>query len=533
MAPASQISAPIPFGNYLLDELLAVGGMARVYRARLRGLGGFEKTLVVKQILPELATDPRFVSMFVEEAKTVVRMSHPHIVPVYELGVIAGTYFLSMEYVEGASLAQILHEGPLAPELTAHVGAQLADALHFAHTRFDMVHRDVTPRNVLVDSSGHVRLVDFGISAPSSDQRPPEGQPEVFGSPGYMSPEQLRSEAIGFPSDLFSLGAVLFEMLTGEPAFLREGKEATRAAILVDPLPRLETRSELPRDLSRIIARCIERDPSARPASAAEFGRSLRGWLAAHHPEGVAEGLGERAVQAQRRVAAGAPPSELSGAGGDAATAKVETLATSPVLTALLEGSEVAPAPSAREASSALSSTQPIAERVEAVAMAMAAAPGSAPRSSSRRWGMALLGASVLVAGLMFALGGEPPEPRVESGVHPTPAPVPVPVPAPGPTPVLAPSLSPAPAPSTAAEVEVEPARLSINAMPWAEVRVDGRLVGNTPLRRVEVEPGAHRLTLHCPPLGRSETLEIELRAGQRARVVADMSVDPPAVSVR
>jgi serine/threonine protein kinase len=116
-------------GPYLIDEELAQGGMARVFRARLRGLGGFEKVLVIKQIRPELAKDPRFVELFVREANTLVSLSHPHIVPVYELGAAEGTYYLSMEYVEGATVLQMLDQGPLAPALVAHVGTQVSEAL--------------------------------------------------------------------------------------------------------------------------------------------------------------------------------------------------------------------------------------------------------------------------------------------------------------------------------------------------------------------------------------------------------------------
>src|SRR5690606_2719181 len=120
--PTSSVLSPIrAFGRYLLDEEIARGGMSRVFAARLRGVGGFEKRLVVKQIRPELARDPRFVSMLVDEANTLVQMSHPHIAPVFELGVVDGVYFLAMEYVDGATLAQVLESGPLAPGLAAHL----------------------------------------------------------------------------------------------------------------------------------------------------------------------------------------------------------------------------------------------------------------------------------------------------------------------------------------------------------------------------------------------------------------------------
>ena len=192
----------MPFGNYLLDELIAVGGMARVYRARLRGALGFEKPLVVKQVRPELAADPRFVSMFAEEAKTLVRLTHPHIVTVYELGVVDETYFIAMEYIEGVTLQALIESSALKEDFVAHIASQVCDALHHAHERFDLVHRDVTPRNILVDEEGQTRLVDFGIAIPQDDEREDEGS---FGSVGYMSPEQLRGSMLGPRSDVLSL----------------------------------------------------------------------------------------------------------------------------------------------------------------------------------------------------------------------------------------------------------------------------------------------------------------------------------------
>ncbi len=317
------------FGKYLLDEEIARGGMSRVYSARLRGLGGFEKRLVVKQVLPELARDPRFVSMFVHEAKTLVQMSHPHIAPVYELGVVDGVYFLAMELVEGATLAQIVRDGPLAPGLVAHLGTEVSDALHYAHTRFDIVHRDVTPRNVIVDAAGHSRLLDFGIATPLSDE-----ESELFGTPGYLSPEQLEGGGLGPASDLFGLGAVLFEALTGRRAFEASTVEAMRTA-LEGEAPRFEE-GEAPPELAAIVMRALSRDPKERQASARELGRALRGWLASAHPEGVAPELGVRAERAEReeRRRLSLEPSPSDAAGG---ANEVRTIATSHALDVLLE----------------------------------------------------------------------------------------------------------------------------------------------------------------------------------------------------
>ncbi|MEM9075207.1 MAG: serine/threonine-protein kinase, partial [Myxococcota bacterium] len=321
-APRQSPHTITPFGNYLLDELIAEGGMARVYRARLRGVGGFEKPLVVKQVRPELASDPRFVGMFVEEAKTLVRLSHPHIVPVYELGVVDGTYFLAMDLVEGATLSAMLAQGPLAAPLVARVGWQTCDALQHAHERFNLVHRDVTPRNVLIDAEGQVRLVDFGIATPA------EGATgEVFGSPGYMSPEQLRGEALDGRSDLFTLGALLFECLTGEPAFLRRERDASRRAILEEEPPRLP--SHIPEELAALVHEMIARDVEARPAKAADVAKRLRAWLAAHHPEGAGTELGARAQSAMEAKAPAAGPITVT---SRKTKQEVRTLATSAIL---------------------------------------------------------------------------------------------------------------------------------------------------------------------------------------------------------
>jgi serine/threonine-protein kinase len=143
---------PQIFGKYVLEREIAKGGMARVYLATLRGAVGFEKRLVVKQIRPELAVDGAFVRRFVEEAKTAVELSHPNIVPVYELGVEQGIYYIAMEHCPGVTLADVLaHTGPLDPKEGATVGAEVCRALDYAHRRAGIVHRDVTPRNVLLD----------------------------------------------------------------------------------------------------------------------------------------------------------------------------------------------------------------------------------------------------------------------------------------------------------------------------------------------------------------------------------------------
>ena len=193
---------PSTFGKYYLTEKLATGGMAEIYLAKLIGPGGFEKQLVIKQIHPKLSGQRHFVDLFVAEAKILVTLAHGNIVPVYELGVERGTYFLAMEWVEGASAAELLRacapQG-LSAEEGAYIGVEVCRALDYAHRRMNLVHRDVTPRNVMVDEEGQVKVIDFGIAAPVATAPSGHG---VFGSPGHMPPEQMDAKELTPAADV-------------------------------------------------------------------------------------------------------------------------------------------------------------------------------------------------------------------------------------------------------------------------------------------------------------------------------------------
>src|SRR6516162_7791937 len=271
---------PQVFGKYVLERELARGGMARVVLATLRGAGGFEKKLVVKQIRDELASDDDFVRRFVEEAKTTVALAHPNIVPVYELGVELGTYFLAMEYVEGASLAELLRacepgQG-LSPEEGAYVGVEVCRALDYAHRRMNVVHRDVTPRNVMVDEEGQVKVIDFGIAAPVATAPSGHG---VFGSPGHMPPEQMAGGELTPAADVFAVAVLLMELWTGRAPFRRRTREEIEAAMRATH-PRPSDGDERLRPLDDAIASAMALDPQARPQQAEDLGRSLRRFLA-------------------------------------------------------------------------------------------------------------------------------------------------------------------------------------------------------------------------------------------------------------
>ncbi len=267
---------PQIFGKYVLERELAAGGMARVFLATLRGAVGFEKRLVVKQIRAELAVDEAFVRRFVEEAKTAVELSHPNIVPVYELGVEQGVYYIAMEYCSGVTLSEVLaRTGQLDPEEGAYVGAEVCRAIDYAYRRAGIVHRDVTPRNVLLDDEGGVRLIDFGIAAPAEASG---GRREVFGSPGHMPPEQLRGDALGPATDVFAIGTVLIEAWTGKPPFRRSTPHDSALALRETP-PFVDQSVPALAPVAELVASSVAFDVEKRPADAEQLGRGLRDFL--------------------------------------------------------------------------------------------------------------------------------------------------------------------------------------------------------------------------------------------------------------
>ncbi len=557
---------PRPFGKYLLDREIARGGMARVHLARLRGLGGFEKRLVLKEIDPALASDPRFVTLFVEEANTLVQMSHPNIVPVYELGVVDGTYFLAMEHVQGTTLEALVSDTPLEPEEAAHVGAQVAEALAYAHERFGLVHRDVTPRNVMIDVHGHARLLDFGIAARIDAG---ESSSAIFGTPGFLSPEQARGERLTAQSDLFSLAAVLYRAVTSRHA-IEPTVEASRGLTRELDLPLLE---RLPAELGRTISAALSPDPAARPASGKAMAAQLRAFLAARRPEGVADALGARADRLASRLESAAEDELarrdlVTNVGG-----RTQSLATSPALDAILGTPAAATPEGTPRKPDSVSPTAPIAplapesalETLEESASpgtqridrAPRVAPDSPPIERAPILGLGLV--TVLLCALaLWALSMarfEPPtqlrEPRP---LDPTPlerdppdaaddarewandagtldaadwtdaAPI-VPADAArrGPD---ARALRVVPVASGASGT------LTVQALPWADVVIDGEPAGRTPLRGRALAAGRHDVLLRCPPLGREVRRSLLVEAGRAVRVSAVLQTSPPTVDV-
>ncbi|HEY4182103.1 MAG TPA: serine/threonine-protein kinase [Kofleriaceae bacterium] len=267
--------------RYDVLDRIAVGGMAEVFLAKAYGAHGFEKTLAIKRILPELAKDPEFAARFIAEAKVAVRLSHANIVQVFDFGRIGESLFIAMEYVDGMDLAAMLRkfkdEGRPVPLPAAfHIAIEIIRALDFAHGH-NVVHRDVSPSNILVSRAGEVKIADFGIAVAASPHRGGHTGPrKVMGKWRYMSPEQTRGDTLDTRSDLFSAASVIFELFTGQKLFPGDEAEDIAKNIESMPIPKMTSlRPGLPSRLDDVLAGPLSRKPIDRPTRPATMLRSL------------------------------------------------------------------------------------------------------------------------------------------------------------------------------------------------------------------------------------------------------------------
>jgi serine/threonine protein kinase len=267
------------FGDYELLNEIAHGGMGVVYKARQVSLN---RIVAVKMILRGALASNEDIERFTLEAKAVAKLAHPQIVVIHDVGRCDDQYFYSMEFVEGRSLAEVIRGGPVAPRKAAEYAEQIARAIHFAHQN-GVVHRDIKPSNVLVDVGGRARVTDFGLAkhVDRGDDLTLTGQ--IVGTPAYMAPEQItnRRGEIGPACDIYGLGALLYELLTGRPPFGARDHFSTLLQVLeCDPqLPR-QLNLAVPRALEIICLKCLEKEPQHRYASAAELADDLGRFLA-------------------------------------------------------------------------------------------------------------------------------------------------------------------------------------------------------------------------------------------------------------
>ncbi|MGZ3453335.1 MAG: serine/threonine-protein kinase [Polyangiales bacterium] len=309
------------FGRYTLLEKIGQGGMAEVFRAKSYGVEGFEKVLVIKRILPKLAREPKFVEMFVREAKLAVRLSHANVVQVFDLGRVQDALFIAMEYVHGLDLATLLQwvrrrgsvsNDPSARALpvsvAAYVAAEVAKGLDHAHRRRDeqlrplgIVHRDVSPQNVLLSFEGEVKVTDFGIAkardtlGTEEDEGPREdGRIAIRGKYAYLSPEQVNGGATDARCDIYALGVVLYEMVAGTNPFAAPTMFETLRRVRAAEAPPLElARPDVPKEFAAIVKRAVSRDADARYPDASRLHDDLLAFLYNSGERFGAHALGE------------------------------------------------------------------------------------------------------------------------------------------------------------------------------------------------------------------------------------------------
>jgi serine/threonine-protein kinase len=280
-------------GGYEILELVGVGGMAEAFRARARGPGGHQRELIIKQILPHLAEDAEFIRGFVDEAKILGMIDHPNVVRVYDFGLHGERHFLALEYLDGPTMAEILatvrrRGGQIPLPIALHLVREVCRGLQAVHGLTDasglplkVIHRDVTPSNIMTTRRGGVKLLDFGVAKIGAEgQRTRQGQ--IKGKVGYLSPEQIKGDPIDARVDLFALGVVLHELLCLEPLFYGEGGDlAALYRIMEMPIPAPSSRRrDVPPALDALVLRALARAPAERHASAAELGDGLEAILA-------------------------------------------------------------------------------------------------------------------------------------------------------------------------------------------------------------------------------------------------------------
>ena len=284
-APEGRIQPNQRIGKYRIVRDVGVGGMAEVFLASREGPEGFAKPYVIKRILPQYSRHEQFAGMFVTEAKIAAILDHPNIVHVFDFEIENGNYYLVMEYVAGAALTGIMRASgkkglPLGPQVALEIGVAVAHALAYAHDltlpdgkTLDLVHRDVSPGNVLISRDGAVKLADFGVVKTSMTETVVGF---VSGKWAYMSPEQISGQAVDQRSDIFSLGIVLYEVITGRRLFRGSSAADTASRVMQAPVARLTAVvPDIDPRLDQIVMRMLERDPAERYQSAAALAADM------------------------------------------------------------------------------------------------------------------------------------------------------------------------------------------------------------------------------------------------------------------
>ena len=527
-----------PLGKYKLVKLIASGGMAEVYLAKQAGAAGFEKLVCLKRILPHLARDKQFVEMFLNEARLAARLDHPNIVSIFDLGETNGNYFIAMEFIDGPNLRGVgkraaeLNELLPIPEVLKII-SMAAAGLQYAHDLTDehgqplgLVHRDISPDNILVHRNGAAKVVDFGI-AKAANSSGVTRTGTLKGKVAYMPPEQLRGSPLDRRTDVFALGVVLYEMLAGKRPWDANSEVALIGKIMTEEAPPLsELRPDAPEELLAIVDRALAKEREQRYQSCHEFQNDL---------EQLLVGLGQTITPT--RVAdfiraytpEAAPASEAEVTDGSLGAVEEESFAGTGAAPQLI--------PHQRQ-------QQPEREAGTRMLETPVLQP---PKSRGLLYGIAAFAFIAMIGGgaAIFFLKGQgddqsapvaverativeqpkapppappPPPPTrvVEEPVKARPPPKKLAVAEPPPPPVVVIKEAPRP-PPPAAPVVVAKGELVLLIRPWAKVEVDGHEIGVTPLADpVQLSAGDHQVRLINPDLGKDITRTVHIVASER-----------------
>jgi len=544
-----------PIGKYRLVRLIASGGMAEVYLARQAGAAGFEKLVCLKRILPHFARDKQFVEMFLNEARIAARLDHPNIVSIFDLGEANGNYFIAMEFIDGPSLRaaarRALERGERLPipEIVKIV-SMAASGLHYAHDLTDaagrplgLVHRDISPDNILVHRNGTAKVVDFGIAkAASSSALTRTGA--LKGKVAYMPPEQLRGDPLDRRADVFALGVVLYEMLGGKRPWASDSDVSLIGRIMTEEPPPLSTlRPDAPAGLIAVVDRALAKDRNARYSSCHDLQADLEGLLLSLGQTITASRLSDFARSYADPVVA---PDESTGAAMKALEAEMNGTGSVPPLPSRR------PPPPRREPRTVVIPSPPARDRRGfayglAAFLSVAAIGGAAGYTwLLRRGEIHPDPIPVERAAVVEQPAPKPVPPEPEKPKPPEPGPAPAATPTvfsdeliPPPTTDPPPAIAKAPPqPSvrrkTSAEAdedeesdeeEPEPmpvvtakGELVLLIRPWARVEVDGQDVGVTPLNApLLLAAGQHTVRLVNPELGKDVTRTVRIGASERS----------------
>jgi serine/threonine protein kinase len=538
----------IQLGRYILDRKIATGGMAEVFLSRQSGPEGYERPCVIKRMLAQFAEDPIFVNMFLDEARLAAQLTHPNIAQVYDFGSENGQYFMAMEYVPGANLRDVVQQqqdtGRYVPfRVAARIMSDAARGLDYAHAARDgngkhleIIHRDVSPHNILVSRGGQIKLIDFGIAkARSANTKTNVGT--IKGKYAYMSPEQVMGHPLDRRTDIYSLGLVFYEVLTNNRAILGDDlMRLMEAAARPRFVPLLEIRPDIPQALVNVCMRALEPSKAARYGAASEMSSELERYL-----------VNEQVTVSDDDVASLLPDSPSAPTlppDGTAMDPLARTAQTQPSKPNAGNGraQEVGIEPTLLRKSDAAAQQRPDEESLR-----QAVRPSRAPL-------IAVL-ALVLIAGggaggwWLFHSPPPPPLPTPDPIAIAPPPPAPIPTPPPV-KPVVAPTPDPVPPTPPVRPIAVATAHpgreprshhpppppppavpaakgtVDFRALPYAEVFMGDKKIGVTPFKPIELPEGHYRFRLANTETGKSETREVDVSAGQKRTVIVDLRAE-------